>query len=943
MALRPTGTVTFLFTDLEGSTELVQLLGDHQYAQVLEEHARLLRAAFQAGEGHEIDNKGDGFLVAFQRARDAVTTAFQAQLALKANPWPRGTMMRVRMGLHTGEPIIAGDRYIGVDVHRAERICAAGHGGQILISQAACGLIEHDLPKDVGLRDLGSHRLKDLRRPERIFQVLHPDLPADFLPLRSLDEQTNNLPIQLSSFIGRNQEQAQLKRILSTTRLLTLTGPGGCGKTRLALQVAAESLEEFWRGVWFVDLAPVTDSAAVPQAIAFALHVKEQPNRPVLAAIIDYIGHKHLLLMLDNCEHLIDGCAHLAQTLLRACPSLRILATSREPLGIEGETTFSVPSLSMPDTGPHPSTQVVIQSEAVRLFVERAVAVRPDLALTDRNVHSVAEVCRFLDGIPLAIELAAARAKVLSIDQIVARLSDRFHLLTGGKRTASPRQQTLRAAVDWSYDLLTEAESKVFRRLAIFAGGWTLEDAEEIVGREGLKGDDILDILTRLVDKSLIVAEERPDGMRYRFLETVRQYAREKLLDSKEGESVTIAHRDWFLALAEDAAKALLTSGPFVLRSPVRHTADAAHWLDRLEAEHDNLRAALEWSLNQEADAEIALRMAAALVGFWTRRLYWNEGRAFLTAALAGQAKAPKPLVARALRAAGWLASRQHDGPSSKSYFDQARSLYEELGDEGGIANSLYGLGTTAFRQGDTDLAQSFFERCLEMWQRLGDKPAVVSGLKSLGSVAVEKGDAEVARALFEESLAIARQLGLKGDIPWLLIDLGGIARWRGNYLQAAVLYEESRALFQELGDKVGIAWVRENLGYVARHDGDYPQAADHFMESLVTFQELGQPWGTAQSIVGLAAVAESRGMAEYAAQLLGASMKILDSIGYMIDDRHEYDRTLTAIQSRLDEQVFAAAWAQGAAMTTDEAVEHALALPQHMAERPRTLASQEP
>lgn len=845
------------------------------------------------------------------------------------------------MGLHTGEPIIAGEKYVGLDVHRAERICAAGHGGQILVSQAGRDLIEQSLPKEVDLRDLGSHRLKDLHRPERIFQILHPDLPSDFLPLRSLDAQTNNLPIQLSSFVGRERELAKLKGLLPTTRLLTLTGSGGCGKTRLALQVAADSLDEFWRGVWFVDLAPVTDSTLVSQAVASALHVKEQPNRSVLAALVDYIGPKQLLLLLDNCEHLVDACARLAQTLLQSCPSLRILATSREPLGIQGETTFTVPSLSLPDLSPQASSRALFQSDAVQLFVERALAAVPDFALTERNVHSVAEVCRLLDGIPLAIELAAARVKILNVDQIVSRLGDRFRLLTSGGRIAPPRQQTLRAAVDWSYGLLTEAERILLRRLAVFAGGWTLDAAETICGGEGLKREDILDILTRLVDKSLVVAEEQVDGMRYSFLDTVREYARERLSDSGEVEKVAIIHRDWFLALAEEAAKALLASGPSVIVSGVRQTADAACWLDRLEAEHNNLRMALEWSLNQEADAEVGLRLAVALSGFWIRRFYWTEGRAFLARALArGQVTAAKPTAAKALRASGWLASRQHDASSASSYFDQALNLYEELGDEDGIANSLSGLGTTSLRKGDTALAESFFGSCLEMWQRLGNKPAVASALKSLGSVAFEQGDAQSARTLFAESLSIARQLGLKGDIPWLLIDLvGGLARLEGNYSQAAALYHESLTGHRELGDKPGIAWVGQNLGYVARHERDYQQAAVHFIESLLSFQELGQPWGVALCVAGLAGVARSRGLTESAARLLGASRRLLDSIGYEMEreDRIEYDRDLAAVRSKLGEQAFDAAWAQGAAMTVGEAVEFALALPLQENEWART------
>ncbi|MGH2376730.1 MAG: adenylate/guanylate cyclase domain-containing protein, partial [bacterium] len=436
MAALPSGTVTFLFTDIEGSTRLLQHLGDAGYADVLAEHRHMLRAAFKAEGGQEIETQGDGFLFAFPSARGAVLAALAAQRALNTHPWPQDASLRVRMGLHTGEAVAAADGYIGLDVHRAARICAAGHGGQILLSQSTGNLIDPASSAHTGLRDLGLHRLKDLQRPERVFQLVHPDLPADFPPLQSLDSLPNNLPRQLTSFVGREREMAEVRRLLFTTPLLTLTGPGGCGKTRLALQTAAELLEEFADGAWLVDLAALSDATLVAQTIASSLGVREQPGRPVLTTVTDYLRRRRLLLVLDNCEHLIAGCAEVAAALLRACPHLRILVTSREALRVGGELVWPVPSLSTPDPERPPAVDILTRYEASRLFVERALAVNREFSVA--GTAAVAQICRRLDGIPLAIELAAARTNVLTVEQIAARLDDRFHLLTAGSRTAPP-------------------------------------------------------------------------------------------------------------------------------------------------------------------------------------------------------------------------------------------------------------------------------------------------------------------------------------------------------------------------------------------------------------------------------------------------------------------------------------------------------------------------
>lgn len=506
-----TGTITFLFSDIQGSTELLQQLGDQRYADVLEGYRRLLRTACAQGGGQEVDTQGDGVLVAFPRAREAVAAAVAAQRAILTQAWPERVSVRARMGLHTGEPLRAQTGYVGRDVHRAARICAVGHGGQILLSQTTRALVEYDLPDGVTLQDLGAYRLRGLSHSEHLCQVVHPALPGNFPPLTALPARPNNLPTPLTRFIGRTREIDEVKRLLPRQRLLTLTGSGGCGKTRLALEVAARVLDEFAHGVWVVELASLSDPALVPQAVAVVLGLQEDYNRPLVKTLADFLRAQAALLVLDNCEHVLPACARLVDALLTTCPKLHILATSQEALGLTGEVTYRVPSLSLPSGRPPASLDQLAGCDAVQLFIDRARARVPDLVVTDAHAPAIAAVCQQLDGIPLAIELAAARIKVLSVEQIAARLDDRFQLLTGGSRTALPRHQTLQAAMDWSYELLSEPERALWRRLSVFVGGFTL-DAAEAICPDGFSRGSVLEHLTQLVEKSLIVVEHQMGG-----------------------------------------------------------------------------------------------------------------------------------------------------------------------------------------------------------------------------------------------------------------------------------------------------------------------------------------------------------------------------------------------------------------------------------------------
>ena len=913
MPTLPSGTVTFLFTDIEGATRLIQHFPDAA-SRAFADHRRLLRDIVESAEGHVYQDQGERFLFVFQRAKDAVLAAVAAQRGLAGHQWPDGVRPYVRMGLHSGEPASSGDEYVGLDVHRAVRICAAAHGGQILVSQTTRDLVEADLPDEIGLRDLGSHRLKDLRRPERIFQVVAADLQSAFPPLVTLDVLPNNLPVQLTSLVGREREIAETKRLLPTTPLLTLTGSGGCGKTRLALQVAAEVLEGYADGVWFVELAPISDPALVPQRVASALNIQEQPGRSILAALIDHLQPQQVLLVLDNCEHVLSACAQLSNALLRACPRLRILATSREGLGIAGELTYRVPSLSIPDLRVAGPLNGLVQYGAVRLFVERATFASPEFRLTPERALAVSQICARLDGIPLAIELAAVRVKAMGVEQIASRLDDRFHLLTGGSRTALPRQRTLRGAIDWSYDLLPESERVLLRRLAIFSGGFTLEASEAICAGDGVTGDEILELLTHLVEKSLVVTEEHDGEEWYRLLDTIRQYALNTLRDAEEEHTLRRRHRDWYVGLAERAETGM-------------QGAMQGRWLERVEREHDNFRAALAWSKTGPAGAEEHLRLAGALWFFWFMRGYLSEGREWLEGALSAGGGASASARAKALNGAGLLAWRQGDDARAAVLGEEGLALCRQMRYKLGIGYSLHTLAVVARRRGDNARAAALGEESLTVVRDVGYKWGIAHALDTLGDLARHQGDYERAATLLEESLGLFRELKDKGGIASSLYYLGLVALHRGDEERARVLFEECLALFRELKDKGGIAWALHHLGGAVRSSGEYDRAAALLEESLAVFRELGQRPAIAVSLERLAGVAAARGEKERAAHLFGAADALRQATGSRPSPsaRADAERDRADLRAVMGEQAFAAAWASGRGMTLEQAIEHAL------------------
>jgi predicted ATPase/class 3 adenylate cyclase len=908
----PAGTVSFLFTDIEGSTRLLE---QHPQAMgaAMSRHHDLLREAVEANGGIVFETLGDGVYASFARAGDGVRAALAGQLAIGAEDWGEVGEIRVRMGLHTGDIQVRGEHYFGPALFRCARLMAIGHGGQILLSRATRDLVGEGLPAGVVLKALGTHRLKDLAEPTEIYQLMHPDLPADFPALKSLDVLANNLPIQTTRFIGRQREIAAVRDLAAAQRLLTLSGTGGAGKTRLALQVAADLVDTFKDGVWLVEMGPVADPALVPQAVATVLSVREEPGRSPLATLVEFVRSRNMLVLLDSCEHVVQACAELANALLRAAPALHILVTSREVLGISGETTWRVPSLSLPPKPP-PPPESLDQYEAVGLFLERATAANSNFQLTAENGAAVIEICARLDGIPLAIELAAARVRMLSVEQIASRLDDRFRLLTGGSRAALPRQRTLRALVDWSYELLQETERMLFRRLSVFAGGWTLEAAETICGGDGLPPDDVLDLLMQLIDKSLVIADEQAGQERYRALETIREYARERLAEAGETHTVQERHHDWFIGLAEQATpEGYDTQG----------LASVGH-------EYDNLRAALRWAI-ESGDSERALRLAGGLWSFWSVRGFYTEGRAWLREVLAlderGPAQHGTVARARALQAAGHLANCQGDYSAAAALLEESRTIAEELDDQTALGASLHLLGNLAIGQGELEQAGELFTEARALNRRSGNRAAEILNMLQLAEVAFQTGDTAQSHALGEEVLKASRERGQKWGVARSLHVLGRVAAAEGDFSRAASLHQQSLAIQQELGDQQGQVRSMAALARAALGQGDRQHARDRYLDSLRVARQSYELLEIARSLEGLAelyAAVEP----ERALRLAGAAGSIRKTIG--AEPYAEELRRLNAWQQpmylALGEKRCAEARAAGRGLSLDQAIGEVLA-----------------
>ena len=827
----PSSTVTLLFTDIEDSIRLWE--ADREaMGEASALHNRLVREQIEHAGGHVFKTVGETFRAVFADPSAALSSAVAVQRAVGSTPWPPGSPVRVRMALHSGACVERDGDYFGPVVNRLARLLAVGHGGQVLVSGAIYELLADRLHGDIALRDLGEHHLKDLGRAERIFQVTGPGLADEFGPLRSLEDPAlrHNLPSQATSFVGRAAELAELRSLVSGgSRLVTIVGPGGIGKSRLALQEAAEALDGMGDGVWLVELAPVADPELVARTVASVIQVREEPGRPMLDTLVDAVGNRHLLVVLDNAEHLLGAAAKLVEAMVRSCPRACLLVTSREPLGISGERVFRVPSLTVPPAD-LASPDRLVAFESVQLFAERASMQRQGFGLDDANAASVAAICRRLDGIPLALELAAARLGSLSVSDINSRLDQRLGLLTGGSQSALPRHQTLRALIDWSYDLLNPEERLVADRLSVFAGGWTLEAAEAVTSVGDVEDWQVLDRLAALVDKSLVQAEEFLGSTRYRQLETVRHYTAERLAQRAGSElhETRAAHRDYYLALVETA--------DVHLRGP-----DEAIWLDRLEVEFDNIRAALAFSLADPDSAEPGLRLAAALRWFCNMRGHGGEVLGALNVLLERpDARQPSRVRARALTVSCHLLDRFGDDSVVPSMADEAIRIARGLADDAIAADALSQLSWFRFEHGDLPAALAQIDEAVALARATGD-PRLLAGI--LGRHAVFKGEGGDLGAAFadqEETLALSRATGDNYRLAATLANLGVDEMAAGELHAARAHLQEASMLADNLGYLNLSAGLRQNLGLVDLIDADPDNARRHFIRSLDTARITG-------------------------------------------------------------------------------------------------------
>jgi predicted ATPase/class 3 adenylate cyclase len=777
--------LAFLFTDIEGSTSLWELEAERMRL-ALASHDALARAAVERHHGTVVKMTGDGMHAAFRDSAHAVGAALELQLALADPAATGGIALKVRCGVHAGVAELRDNDYFGAPVNRAARIMAAAHGGQMLVSRAVAELVRDALPEGATMRELGSVRLHGVAEPEQIYQVQHAGLRRDFPALRTLAATPNNLPLQATSFIGRERERAEILSLLGTARLVTLLGAGGIGKTRLSLAVAAELLELYPDGVWLVELASLSDPRLVPQAVASVVGVKEEPGRPVLDALTKFVADRQLILVLDNCEHLIHACAELADRLLRSGPKLRILASSREALRIAAESAYPLPALATPDSSRDVALDELARNEAVRLFVDRALAARPAFALTRHNAPAVTQICRQLDGIPMAIELAAARIRALSVENIAARLTDRFRLLTSGNRTALPRQQTLRALIDWSFELLTPGERTLLRRLGVFAGGFTLEAAEAVGAGGEIAEGEVLELLTALVEKSLVAFAD--DVGRYRLLETVRQYAQERLDESGEVAATRARHLFHYLDLAEGARAGL--SG-----------REQAAWLARLDPEHENLLAAHAWCDRAERGGELGLRLVDGAQPYWIRRGVLELGHRAIAEALNRPGADVRNVVrCKALFAAGWTTYYMGRYADAAAYLDECLAIAREIGDTAMVARVLQPLGMASLGQGESAKARRHLEEAVQLARESGNTRQIAVAQNALAQLLRVEGRLDEAEPLYANVLELMRELGDRESVAYVLLNLAmaSIEQRRAERVDAMLL--EALAIAEEIG-----------------------------------------------------------------------------------------------------------------------------------------------
>jgi predicted ATPase/class 3 adenylate cyclase len=926
-----THTATFLMTDIAGSTRLWEEQRDAMVL-ALAAHDALLRAAVEDAGGTVFKTTGDGLLAAFERPGAALRAAVAGQRALQDHAWPTTAPLLVRMAIHAGDAELRNDDYFGPSLNRVARVLAIGHGGQVLVSSAAAALVADDLPAGATLLDRGEHHLKDLARPEHVYQLAAPGLITDFPPLRSGAASPTNLPADLTTFIGRGREAAEIRDLLHNHRFATLVGVGGTGKTRLMLHVAGELSSRHHDGAWLIELAPLREPDLVASEVARALGVQVSPAQSAIAAVTDFLRGKDLLLLLDNCEHLIEAAATLVEHLLASCRMLHVLATSREALGVPGEATYQVPSLAVPETLDHLDLAIVAATEAVSLFVERATTTLPSFRLDASNAASVVEICRRLDGIPLALELAAARANVLSPAEIAQGLGDRFRLLTGGRRTAVPRQQTLQALIDWSWDLLTEADQRLLSRLSVFTGGWTLEAAAGVSGDQddpasaptGRSRLETLDGLGRLVDRSLLVVTPA-ETTRYGMLETIRQYANDRLIASGEVGALRSRHLAWFRRLAADAQMGIAGR-------------EMVAWLGRLAADLDNLRTALDWAL--ETDIPVALEMFSALGAYWRLRGLGSEGVDRMAEAIevlrrwrstpSPMPEAERTLLGARVMVAAFNMSGYAGWSAVSSLGDETIAIARASGDPATIIDALVlGMQTEMMIRGgrQTDRLRASGMEALQLAADLNDpfrQSTVLTGLAMVDA----QTDPDAAEVWLERAFAVAERSGNPAAIASTFQMRGRAASRAGRHVEAQRWFREAVVRYGSIGDMRFTMSSQSELAHALRRAGATDEAETEYRQTIVGWQHIGNRGAVANQLESLAFTAIVRGAGTRAARLFGAAEALREASGdpMTVDERGEYDAFVDRLRTLLDAAALGDAWADGRSLTAPDAVALAVA-----------------
>jgi len=923
----PSGTVTFLFTDIEGSTKLAQEHPDEMPA-LLARHNQILDDAISAHNGLVLNIVGDSYSAAFHNADDALKAALNAQLALHKETWSPAPI-KVRMGIHTGAAKLKEKtdkaEYEGyATIALAQRVMSAGHGGQILISQTVFDILLNNLPENTKLTDMGEHNLKDVLQPQRLYQLNAPDLLSEFPPLKTQKIKNHNLPVKLTSFIGRERELIEAQKKLAEARLLTLVGPGGTGKTRLSIQLGGEQLALYPDGVWMIELAPLADPTLITQTIASVFGLRESPDRPLIELVVDYLRAKSMLIILDNCEHLIEACARIAESLIQTCANIKILASSREALGVSGETTYRVPSLFLPDQK-QVAPEALLDCESVQLFVDRATAANPNFQLTKENAPSVTQICRRLDGIPLALELAASRTRVLSAEQIAERLDDRFRLLTGGSRTALPRQQTLRALIDWSYDLLTEPEKALFRRLAVFVGGWALEAAEAICSGDGVEPNEVLDLLTQLVDKSLVIAEEKNGTVRYHRLETIRQYAREKLLETNEAANVRNRHLDYFIELAHWDEEDLKGLNQWEL-------------VNQLEFDNDNIRSALSWSVENRLEGAMELFSWEVVMGLWIMRGYAMEARDWCQTILSrvdtlplveGEAATKQMrLIANIWNRLAQALMNLGDHQASRKASEESIKLARRVGDQRTYAEGLASLGIGALYSGDVEDALEATEESVEICKRENYQRELAWATNTMIHIYSVTGDDEKKQRYQSEYRAILQKAGVPVDPVETEMGLAQQKLKKGAVSEALRHLDNTISIFSERGDKYRLMGFQTDFAHILRKQGKIQEALTIYQRTILLWQDFGHRAAVAHQLECFALIAIKQNHLPRAVKLLAvaeALREVSNSVRTPTEQK-EFEEARSKLQSQMEKEVFEKAWNEARAMTMEQAIELAIA-----------------